>query len=523
MKLSKQITLKYERGEGRKRTMKNILEYLEKTAEKYSDRIAADDGTKAFTWKELLEKSKRIGSALCRQTEPGKPIVFFMEKSTETLAAMFGAVYAGCFYVMIDPTQPPERIRGFLQILEAELIVTEKAHETILKQAGFEKTICVLQDLLQVEIQVEKLDEIRKSSKDTDLLYGIFTSGSTGKPKSIVVNHRAVMDFITHFTETFSFNCEDRIGNQAPFDFDVSVKDIYTSIFTGASLILIPKKMFSTPPVLLDYLCEKRVTVLIWAVSALTLISSLKGLNYRVPDQVKKIMFSGEVMPVKQLKLWQKALPETEFVNLYGPTEITCNCTYYRVKRIFEENEKLPLGIPFDGRNVFLQDEQGRNIHDAGVIGEICVSGESLADGYYHNLEETEKKFVFPDRTNRNSRYYRTGDLGYYDENGAIFFAGRKDFQIKHMGHRIELEEIEQALNQIDGIEKSCCMMDRKKNQLTAFYFGEIPAENIRKQLRSKIPVYMIPHKMIKMQHIPLTKNGKMDRDYFRRKLEVGA
>lgn len=161
--------------------------------------------------------------------------------------------------------------------------------------------------------------------------------------------------------------------------------------------MLIPQKLFATPPRLLDYLCIKQITVLIWAVSALTLISSLKGFQYRIPAYVKKVMFSGEVMPVRQLRLWQEALPKAEFSNLYGLTEITCNCTYFRIEKVFAEDEKIPIGRPF---------------------------------------------------------------------------AGRKDFQVKIMGRRIEREEVEYILNQIQGVDKSCCVVDQKRKILMAYYCG---------------------------------------------------
>jgi len=150
----------------------------------------------------------------------------------------------------------------------------------------------------------------------------------TGSLKPEYIHKKQVLKGVSKMKET---------KTTAQILFDVSVKDIYTSVMTGASLVLIPKEMFCTPPVLLDYLCEKKVTTPIWAISALTLVSALKGLRYRVPGDVKRVMFSGEIMPAKQLRRWQKALPQAEFINLYGPTEITCNCTYYPVKRIYED------------------------------------------------------------------------------------------------------------------------------------------------------------------------------------------
>lgn len=500
--------------------MKNILEYLEMTEQQYPCHTALDDGLLVFTWKELAELSRQMGTAFARKTEPRQPIVILAEKSSVTLAAMFGAVYAGCFYVVVEPSQPAQRIQEILNVLEPELIVTNDRTRELLVQVDYKRNTYLVKDAINEQTDWQVLQKIRKGCRDTDILYGIFTSGSTGKPKGIIVSHRAAMDFITHFVETFGFTVHDRIGNQAPFDFDVSVKDIYTSMFSGAELVIIPKEMFSAPPLLLNYICDKKVTALIWAVSALSLVSALKGLAYQVPLTVKKILFSGEVMPVKQLRIWQAALPSAEFVNLYGPTEITCNCTYYRVKEMLQDGEKIPIGRAFPGRDVFLLDESEKEIISPGIVGEICVSGESLSDGYYHNPEETKERFIFYLRGEDGGvRCYKTGDLGFYGKDGELYFSGRKDFQIKHMGHRIELEEIEHAMDQIDGLERGLCLMDQRTNRLVAFYMGDVSKEQILKQMKEKLPAYMIPHKLIKTDLMPLNKNGKIDREYFRQKL----
>ena len=504
--------------------MKNILEYLENTERKYPYRLAADDGKICVTWSTLAALSRQMGTVIGRKVSSGSPVVILAEKSVITLTAMLGCVYAGGFYVMADPSLPVARLQEIFRQVQPELVVVEPSAHPLLRQAGYGGAYCLVNEAIQQTADHQLLEERRRESSENDLLYVLFTSGSTGKPKGIAVSHRAVMDFISRFTEIFGIENHDRLGNQAPFDFDISVKDIYSCIMTGAALIMIPRTMFSSPPVLLDYLCDKEVTVLIWAVSALTTVSALKGLAYRQPHSVRKILFSGEVMPAKQLSRWRAALPKTEFVNLYGPSEITCNCTYYRIPDIFDENEKLPVGKPFPGRRVFLMDKEGREIRTPRTTGEICVAGESLAAGYYKNREETEKKFVlhtFLDGT--KGRCYKTGDLGYFLEDGTFYFEGRKDFQIKHMGHRIELEEIEQALNKLEGIEKSCCLLDRKRNQLAAFYTGELPSGQIREQLKRKLPVYMIPHSIRHTKRMPLNKNGKTDREYLLHLLEGNA
>lgn len=494
--------------------METILDILENTERKYSDRMAVDDGKICVTWKALGHLSRQYGTVIAQEIPMGSPVMILAKKSVMTLAAMLGCIYAGGFYVMADPVLPVERIREMILQVQPGLVVTEPQTVPVLDQTDYKGPICLLEEESQPMVDDQLLESRRKNICKADLLYVLFTSGSTGKPKGISVSHQAVMDFIRHFTDVFGIRSHDRIGNQAPFDFDVSVKDIYSCMMTGASLILIPGRMFSSPPVLLDYLCDKKVTVLIWAVSALTTVSALKGLNYRKPSCVKKVLFSGEVMPPRHLAQWRSALPETEFFNLYGPSEITCNCTYYQIPEDFDINDRLPIGKPFPGRKVFLLDENGREICAAGETGEICVTGESLANGYYRNEEETKKKFIcqlFDDGDIR--RYYKTGDLGYVSEDSTFFFQGRKDFQVKHMGHRIELEEIELVINRMEGIEKSCCLMDKRRNRLIAFYTGNRSSTEIRELLKQKLPQYMIPQIIRKTLQMPLNKNGKTDRN----------
>lgn len=544
--------------------MENVLDYLEKTAKKYPTQIAVEDENTSLMWAELVYRAKRIGSVLCDQMKRQDAVVIVAEKSTQTLAHMFGVLYAGGFYVMVDPMQPQDRIQRIFSVLRPSLVIADEKYMENVKQIlstmqkketedrprltamqtllpSYDVTDKVTEDSGTAENTADqpwndlvaevKLQKIRAKSRPTDILYGIFTSGSTGMPKGIAVSHGAVIDFISHFTQTFSITKEDRLGNQAPFDFDVSVKDIYSCVMTGATLVLIPRTYFSAPSLLLDYLCDRHVTSLTWAVSALTIISSLGGLKYRVPTEIRRVMFSGEVMPNKQLKLWQDALPDAVFVNLYGPSEITCNCTYHIIDHAVTEGEKLPIGKAFAGRSVFLLDEHHRLITEARRQGEICVSGQSLANGYYNNELETRKRFCYLEKEQlptdmtgqvltEGQRFYRTGDLGYFDEEGLLYFCGRKDFQIKHMGHRIELEEIEQAMDMVPNLKRSCCLMDTAHNRIVAFYLGNVKSAEIRRALKEHVPDYMVPRKFIQAETFPLNKNGKTDRAYFKSILE---
>lgn len=493
--------------------MKNVLEYLERSAMAFPDKTAVADPEKSSTYKELLHHAKAIGSFLLKQEPPGSPVAVFMDKSVEALTAFMGIVYAGCFYISINTELPSFRIHQILETSGAGCVILPGKDNSVLLEAGYKGACFNYQDLIKQEIAQDALMLIRKNALDVDPLYCNFTSGSTGIPKGVLVSHRSVMDFMEYFPGLFHITKEDVIGNQAPFDFDVSVKDIYSTLSTGATMVILPKKLFSMPAKLLDTLCDHQITTLIWAVSALCLVSQLKGFTYKVPSRINKVLFSGEAMPVKQLNIWRKYLPDTRYVNLYGPTEITCNCTYYEIGREFADDEKIPIGNPFPNEKVFLLDENGKLVNTTGITGEICVGGTALALGYYRNPEQTKRAFVQnPLNSNYPELIYRTGDLASYNENHELCFAGRKDFQIKHMGHRIELEEIEIALNGYSLIERACCVFDAQKSRITAFYVGNMEGKEISVKMRETLPVYMIPTVFHSLPELPITANGKVDR-----------
>lgn len=516
----------------------SVVELLEVSAKRTPDKIAVIDTKGSRTYQELYLDAIAVGAALSGKLKRNAPVVLFLEKSKEALALMFGTAYAGGFYAFVSKEQPAQRLEKIFSGISPAVVIAEREDHVllqgVLKAAGIAGTFLMTpEELLDRKAGANEGTSLKPASGD-ELLYAVYTSGSTGDPKGVAVSHRSVLDFIGHFTKAFGIQASDTIGNQAPFDFDVSVKDIYSAIYTGATLVLIPKQYFSMTKDLLDYLCEKEVNVLIWAVSAMCMISGLKGFSYRIPEKLRLVMFSGEVMPGRHLKIWQNALPDAEFVNLYGPSEITCNCTYYRVTEPAEKDTKLPIGIPFEGRKIHLLDpdelnrtetEAEKNAPDLaslnvgeGKVGEICVSGESLAEGYYRDPVRTAQSF----RLLRNGsdgqmlRIYRTGDLGHYDAEGMLCFDGRADSQIKHMGHRIELGEVEHAMLALDGINRVCCIFSEEKNKLFGFYVGELEPNELRVRMKDSIPVYMIPSKLERLEQFRLNKNGKIDRTWLK-------
>lgn len=492
---------------------RNVLEYLEHNAANYSEKTAVIDEHKSYTYSELLSLSRRIGSAVAQKTDIRMPIAVLLEKGADTLGVFMGIVQAGCFYVTFNPDLPKNRLMQIQSVLQAEYIITDEGHRELAESLTENDRILMLGDLIKAEENVTLLESIRSRVIDTDPLYANFTSGSTGVPKGVVVSQRSVLDFIEVFAPLFSISETDVIGNQAPFDFDVSVKDIYSSLKEAATLVVVPKRLFSQPAALLDFICEHKITTMIWAVSALCLISTFHGLEYRTPNTVKRVLFSGEVMPYKHLKSWMEHLPEAQFVNLYGPTEITCNCTYHIIDRNADYSGGIPIGKAFPNEHVFLLGEDNTEVKNAGETGEICVRGTALALGYYSNPEQTEKAFPNnPLNKHYPERIYRTGDLAQYTAEGELMFCGRKDFQIKYMGHRIELEEIERAVSEVSGIERCCVVFNEEKQKLYGFYIGNMDKKQLHMTLKETLPIFMVPGILMQVEDFPLTKNGKIDR-----------
>ena len=496
--------------------MKNILEWLENKTEQEKKRIAFIDPKDEISFKELEQKAKCIGTYISYMCDVRSAVGFYMEKNIDAVCGMLGAVYGGCLYSFLDTRQPESRMHQIISVLQPALILTDEEHLEEAHKLFPEIRVEVIADILfDKKMDQERLDAIREQALDMDPLYVNFTSGSTGVPKGVTVCHRNVIDFIEVFVKTTGIQQSDILGNQAPFDFDVSVKDVYSGICAGASVAIIPREYFSNPTVLMDYLSAQRCTVLIWAVSAMCFVSIMNGLQYKTPVSVRLVMFSGEVMPIKQLNKWTKALPFTTFVNLYGPTEITCNCTYeFLETREYELDEVLPIGKAFDNEKVFLLDENDALIQVPGQEGEICVSGTCVALGYYHDTNKTNEVFVQnPLNDKTYERIYRTGDLGKYTDDLKLVYTSRKDFQIKHLGHRIELGEIEAQVEQHTAITRAICIYDSNKKRILLFYVGNIEGKQLISELRDVLPGYMLPNKAFALDAFPMNKNGKVDRN----------
>ena len=501
--------------------VKNVLQYLELNEKENPDKILFSEEDKNITYKDFVYTAKTIGSNINRKLNmTNKSIVIFMEKSIECLVAMMGTVYSGNFYTIIDTKSPRERIKNICDKLEPEMIIVDRKNHEKIKGYTELKNTQLYEELKIGKIEKERLNQIRRTMIDTDLIYVLFTSGSTGKPKGIAVSHRSVISYISSIVEIFNFDKNTVFGNQTPFYFSMSVLDIFSTIMVGASLNIIPKRYFSFPIRLLEYLNKYKINTIYWVPSALCIVANLKALDEVKPKTLTKILFAGEIMPVKQLNEWRKNV-KALYANLYGPTEVTDICTYYILDREFKENESIPIGKACDNCNVLILNNDG----DLSTKGELCVRGSFLASGYYKDKEKTKKAFVQnPLNKNYPEKIYKTGDIVKINENGEIIYMCRKDFQIKHMGYRIELGEIEKNVNAIKEILLGICVYDEIKSKIILFYQSQqLEKHELYKKLKEKLLPYMIPNEIIKLENIPYNQNGKVDRKLLKNNFMEGV
>ena len=500
----------------------NILEYLENTVDRVPNKVAFCDENQSLTFEQVYRQSRAIGSFLHGEGLYKEPVVVFMHKQPKTIVAFFGTIYAGCYYVPLDDEMPRHRIDLILQTLNPTAVICDEHTKPMMAEYNTNCKLYLYDEIAATEINETALTDIRDKQLDIDPIYIVFTSGSTGVPKGVTACHRSVIEYIDHLCEVMKFDETSIFGNQTPLYFDACLKEIMPTLKYGATTVLIPKQLFMFPIKLVEFLNEYKINTICWVVSALTMISAFRTFDKVQPQYLRTIAFASEVFPMKQFHIWKSVLPNARFINLYGPTETTGICCYYEVDREFALDEVLPIGRPFHNTEVILLDENDQ-VPAQGEQGEICIRGTRLTLGYYRNPDITSKAFV---QNPLNKLYpeliYRTGDIGKYNERGELVFLSRKDFQIKHMGHRIELGEIEAIAAMHDDIAICCCLFDNVKKKIIFYYVGELEAKEAVDYIKGKLPRYMVPHVIRKLDSMPLTANGKIDRNFLKNAYEQG-
>jgi len=502
--------------------MKNtVIHFLYATSQKFPDKPCVADNQEALTFRELFSKASDLAEKLKQGGKINQPVLVYLPKGVSAIVSFASILISGNFYAPVDLKSPKERIKVILEnLIPYRVISTRQYIEDLQELSVPDEKIIFLEDIGK-ESAGHSIEELIANSRkttdqiiDTDPCYVMHTSGSTGIPKGVVIPHRGVIDYIEWAIPCLKVDENEVIGSQAPLYFDNSTLDIYLSWGAGAKLDLIPEELFLFPVKLIEYMETQKITFIFFVPSVLVNISKMNLLHPDRLPTLEKVIFAGEVMPTKHLAHWQENLPDKLYINLYGPTEITVDCTYFIVDRKYEPYERLPIGFPCHNSGILILNNEDRAAK-VGEQGELCVRGSSLALGYWNDDEKSRQSFTQnPLQKNYFDRIYRTGDLVYQNERNEIIYVGRKDSQIKHMGNRIELGEIETAAMTISCIDNCCVLYNEKKQEITLFYEGkeEFPIGDLRKALTQHLPNYMIPKKAHYFEKLPFSPNDKIDR-----------
>lgn len=497
----------------------NLLDLFDETVAKNAQKIAIIDRTDTITFGALQENAKKLATMLLQELRgvKNRPIAVFMPKCMGAVVSDIGITYSGNIFMNMDVKTPLNRLEGIINTVDPVAVITTSTECKRLVDLPVGVRVFVFEEIdfdsLLVNDQI--LVTRRKELIDTDPWCIINTSGSTGTPKGVVLNHRSFFDFIDWSLEVFGFTGEEVIGSLSPIIFDIYNYELCLLMSEGATIVLLDATLAIFPVKLLQTMREMHVNFIFWVPTIMVNIANMDLLTkINLPD-LNTVWFAGEVFPTKQFNYWRKQLPNTLFANLYGPIEITLDCTYYIVERSFDDDEPLPIGYACKNTDILLLTDEDK-LAGPGEEGEICVRGTSLAMGYYNNPEKTASAFTQnPLNTAYPELIYRTGDVASVNDRGEILFKGRKDSLIKHMGYRIELGEIEHVItNKLKLVENCCVVYNMQAKEITLFYESkeEMTPAGLRKAISAEFPKYMIPVAYHRVDLMPRNANGKIDR-----------
>ena len=507
----------------------NVITYFEEGAAGiWPAKTAVVDGDINMTFAELRAQARNAAVAIISMADVvNQPVAVYLPKSAKTVVANLGILYSGNIYTNLDVKSPPQRLANILANICPRLVITTRDRLSEVLSAGIAKgSVLLIDEIATSTMATATLDHRRSNLIDTDPVCIINTSGSTGTPKGVALSHRGTIDFMDWVFDTFTLDDQVVIGSLSPFYFDIYTLELMLCLAKGATLVIIPEQLAIFPAKLVEFLTSQHVSFVFWVPTIMVNIANLGLLDKLVLPELTTVFFAGEVFPTRQLNMWRKAWPAALFVNLYGPIEIHVDCTYHVIDGVLADDAPLSIGIPCRNTDILILNESNeRCVVDE--LGELCVRGSSLALGYWNDPEKTANAFV---QNPLNNHYpeliYRTGDLAIRRVDGQIFLAGRKDYQIKHMGYRIELPEIEHQVLAIPGVANACVLYDHPKKAITLFYQpadDEVTVATIRQTLAQIFPKYMLPTVYHSIEKLPMNPNGKIDRNGLLRQLSVDA
>ncbi|MEC1536488.1 non-ribosomal peptide synthase/polyketide synthase [Bacillus sonorensis] len=485
---------------------KTLHQLFEEQAEKTPDRTALVFGSRRMTYRELNEKANQTARLLRKNgVSPGSVAAIMTERSFEMIIGIMGVLKAGGTYLPIDPETPKDRIVYMLQDARAAVMLT---NSDAVSEIDCEAEIIHLD---KEEADGFSSEPLHMANDSGDAAYIIYTSGSTGMPKGVAAPHYSAVRVVRN-TNYIDINHDDVILQLSNYSFDGSVFDIFGALLNGASLVMIEKDTVLNISELAEVINEQQVSVMFITTA---LFNTLADIDIDCLAGLRKILFGGERVSMPHVKKVLDRIGPDKLIHVYGPTESTVYATYYFINDIDEEVETIPIGRPLANTSALIMDEQSRLL-PIGVPGELCISGDGLSTGYLNREELTAEKFI-PHPFIPGERLYKTGDLAKWLPDGNIEFIGRIDHQVKIRGFRIELGEIESQLEKHDDINETIVTVreDGENRPYICAYMTskrELTVKELREFLGNKLPDYMIPAYFVKLDKLPLTKNGKVDR-----------
>lgn len=492
--------------------MTNFLEYLEQTEDRCPHRVAYQAGEEAFTFAQLGESARRVGSALAVRIPRQCAVAVLMNpRSAECVKAFMGVWYAGGFYAPLDPALPEERLRLILDNLRPGALVCDapnRAKAELVCPAG-----CTLVDWAQAErvpVDRARLAALRRDAAPGDLAAVLYTSGSTGVPKGVAHTQTSFLAYTRATIDIYGFTEDTVFGNQSPFFYANSIIDIFPPIALGARVCMIPATALAFPRTLMDFLRRTGVTELTMTPSSFVAVANAGVLADGCLPQMRYLIMSGEAMPWRQLDMWMRAAPGGHAWNFYGSTEMF-SVSVGKVRGRYEAGETIPVGRPFPVVSLRFMAEDGTEA-PRGVPGEMYVASPMVSRCYYRDEERSAQVYV-PDPLGRDGRvWFRSGDFGYLNADGELVVAGRRDSMVKHRGYRMELGEVEAALRAAPGCREACCLLQRERDELWCFVAGNVTEQALRAHLKARLARYMLPDHIVLCDALPHTATMKIDR-----------
>lgn len=499
-----------------------IHHFIEKQAHLNPDATAVTSGGKALSYKELNEKSNQLAHFLIAKGVKLETLVgVSFKRSLEMVIAVIGILKAGGAYVPIDADYPKERINYMISDSGIKVLITQHSLLEQLPDANIEK-ICL--DSHDNEINALPINNPLVPVNTNNLAYVLYTSGSTGTPKGVMVCHDSLIQAYYGWEKIYELNNTDCHLQMANFSFDVFSGDLVRALCSGGKLVLCPREILLVPEMLYTLMHNEKVNCAEFVPTVLRrLIEHIETKGVFLKFMRLLICGSDNWSMHEYRKLQRLCGKKTRVINSYGVTEATIDSTYFESKLVAKKHlafdHAMPIGKPFPSTEILLLDEQLKRV-PFGEKGEIYIAGPGLARGYLNQPELTAKRFIpHPFTSTPNAKIYKTGDLGRFLPDGNIEFIGRIDNQVKLRGMRIELSDIENVLNCYSSVRESLVMLSEDESQpkrLVAYIVLEhdIKADirELRRFLQERLPHYMVPSVFIRLDSLPITPNGKLDR-----------